>query len=147
MEERLAKTGVSVFVVNDQMQILLGVRKSIPGFGNGKWQLPGGELQHMESWDNCCKREVLEETSLVIENVEFITAIEDMHIEADQHYVTGFFVASVLSGEAQVTEPDKCEKWEWFNIEELLPWMTFLDIQDVLDDFYDKIYDYIEQER
>ena len=39
MKEKLAKTGVSVFVINDKKQVLLGVRLSMPGFGNNKWNI------------------------------------------------------------------------------------------------------------
>jgi 8-oxo-dGTP diphosphatase len=37
--------------------------------GNGDWQIPGGGWEHDESFENCMKREVLEELSVNIVSV------------------------------------------------------------------------------
>ena len=34
--------------------------------------------------------------------------------EEGKHYVTCFVEAAALTGEAQVLEPTKCERWVWF---------------------------------
>lgn len=131
MSERVAKAGVAVFIVNEEKQILLGVRISQPGYGDNKWQLPGGKISHMEDWIDCCKREVLEETSLEIDDVRFITARNDIYPHVDKHFVTCFFVAKKFKGIPERMEKDKCLKWEWF------PWVNlpeplFLSIKDIV---------------
>lgn len=138
MEERVAKAGVAVFVVNELNQILLGVRISRPGYGNNEWQLPGGKISHMENWIDCCKREVKEETDLTIDDIHFVTARNNTYPDLDIHFVTCFFVSRKFTGEAKVMEKDKCFKWEWFDIDDL-PEPLFLPIREIVSENHNKI--------
>jgi len=138
VEERVAKAGVAVFIVNEKKQILLGVRISKPGYGNNEWQLPGGKISHMEDWVDTCKREVLEETSLEIDDIHFITARNDIYLSLDIHFVTCFFVAKKFVGEPKVMEEDKCLFWKWFDIDDL-PEPLFLSIKYIVSENFNKI--------
>jgi 8-oxo-dGTP diphosphatase len=53
------------------VQILLGRRKG--GSGEGTWSLPGGHLEVGESFEECARREVMEETALPLHNIRFTT--------------------------------------------------------------------------
>jgi 8-oxo-dGTP pyrophosphatase MutT (NUDIX family) len=57
--------------------------------GRGEFALPGGHLEFGESWEDCAKREVLEETGLQLSNLRFETAVNSVFGEA-AHYVTIF---------------------------------------------------------
>lgn len=73
---------------------------SANGF-EGTYSLSGGHLEHGETFADCAKREVLEETGLEIEEVQFFTAVENFfHGEGDgkRHYVTIFVTAYVKKG-------------------------------------------------
>ena len=53
------------FILHDNKVLLL---KKNPGlFGAGKWNAPGGKLQHGETAEHCAKREVYEETGLEVQ--------------------------------------------------------------------------------
>jgi len=136
--ERVAKAGVAVFVVNEKKQILMGVRISKPGYGHNEWQLPGGKISHMEDWIDCCKREVLEETNLKIDDIHFVTARNDIYTDLDIHFVISFFVARKYSGEPKVMEKDKCLRWKWFDINEL-PEPLFMSIKEIVSKNYNII--------
>jgi len=138
VEERIAKAGVAVFIVNELKQILLGVRISKPGYGHNEWQLAGGKLTHMEDWIDCCKREVLEETDLTIDDIHFITARNNIYPDLDIHFVTCFFVARKFSGEPKVMEVDKCFQWKWFDLDNL-PEPLFLPIKEIVSKNYNTI--------
>lgn len=49
--------------------------KRLGSLGTGTWALAGGHLEFGESFEECAAREVLEETGLEIENVQFLTAV------------------------------------------------------------------------
>lgn len=109
--------GIGVLIINDQKQILLGKRKN--AHGEGTWSGPGGHLDFGESWEDCAKREVMEEVGIEIGNVRFGSATNDIFLEEGKHYITIFMVADYISGEVTVCEPDKCESWEWFDFDNL----------------------------
>jgi 8-oxo-dGTP diphosphatase len=62
-------------------------------------QLPGGHLEVGESFEACAKREVFEETGIVLDEreIDFLTTTNDVFSD-ERHYVTVFVVAKV--GEA-----------------------------------------------
>jgi len=124
------KVGVGVFVIKDN-KVLLGKRKN--SHGEGTWSFPGGHLEFNESWEECSKRETLEETGLHITNIRFATVTNDIFQQEKKHYITLFMIADYQSGEIQIREPDKCEKWEWFEWDEKkLPDPLFIPIQNLL---------------
>ena len=57
------------------------------------WSLAGGHLEYGESFEECAAREVLEETGIEIENVQFLTAVETLFEADKRHYVTIFMKA------------------------------------------------------
>jgi 8-oxo-dGTP diphosphatase len=111
MENR-PKVGVGVCVIKDG-KVLLGKRKN--AHGEGTWCLPGGHLEFNESWEDCARREVLEETGMVVKNVRLAVVTNDIFPVEGKHYVTLCMAADYDSGEMKVMEPEKCEVWEWFN--------------------------------
>ncbi len=122
------KVGVGVIVVKDS-KVLLG--KRINAHGEGSWSFPGGHLEFSESWEQCAKRETLEETGIAITNIRFATATNDIFETEQKHYITIFMLADYVSGDAKVLEPEKCETWEWFSWDSL-PNPLFLPIQNLI---------------
>jgi len=109
------KVGIGVFVFKGN-KILLGKRKG--SHGAGEWSLPGGHLKAGESFEDCCKREVFEETGIKIKKVSFIDLTNDLFPEEGLHYVTLFFITEVNSNtKAKLMEPEKCEGWRWVEFE------------------------------
>ena len=100
------RVGVATIILRDGA-ILLGER--IGSHGANTWATPGGHLELGESIEDCAKREVLEETGLIVDSIEKFTFTNDIFEKEGKHYVTLFVVASSASGEPQVTEPDKCK--------------------------------------
>ena len=106
--------GVGVVIYNAQDEILLMKRKG--SHGAGEWSLPGGHLEAGESFEECCIREVKEETNLDIDEVRQLGFSNDIFKDVNKHYVTLFFRGYVtpVSGELQLMEPDKCFELGWF---------------------------------
>lgn len=114
--------GVGVFVLNQQNEFVFGRRKGV--HGPGTWALPGGHLEVHESFEECARREVLEEIGMEIEDLSFLTATNSPYIDGSKHYVTIFMTArpKIPNAQPALLEPDKCEGWDWMQWSTLLEW-------------------------
>jgi len=130
--EKRPKVGVGVIITKDN-KILLGKRKN--SHGDGTWCFPGGHLEFGESLEDCSIRETAEETGIKIKNIHFSTITNDIFKNEDKHYITIFMLADYDSGEVNLMEPEKCEKWAWFDWNKL-PEPLFLPIQNLLKQDY-----------
>jgi len=128
MDYNRPKVGVGVIIVKDN-KVLLGERKN--AHGQGSWAFPGGHLEMNETLEECAKRESMEEAGIDIKNVKQLTFTNDMFKNENKHYVTCFITADYDSGKVRVMEPDKCERWDWFEWNNL-PHPLFLTIQNLL---------------
>ncbi|PVH94275.1 hypothetical protein DM02DRAFT_618752 [Periconia macrospinosa] len=91
--------------------------------GAGTLQCPGGHIEYGESFEECAKREVLEETGLEIGEIKFLVATNDIFGEG-KHYIT-IFVTAVIVGEnkePQALEPHKCARWDWIPWSQMWQW-------------------------
>ncbi|KAL2819008.1 NUDIX hydrolase domain-like protein [Aspergillus cavernicola] len=117
-ETKNVRVGVAVFALNRENKFVLGQRMG--SHGAGTWALPGGHIEFNESFEECAIRELEEETGLEIENVQYLTATNDVMIDDGKHYVTVFLGARVKEGqEPEILEPNKCAEWRWIGWEEL----------------------------
>lgn len=114
-EELRPRVGLGV-IVRKGNTILLGRRKG--SHGAGEYASPGGHLEHLEGLEACCRREVMEETGLEIGEVRFLRVMNVTEY-APRHYVDLTFVAEWVSGEPEVREPDRVERWDWYTLEAL----------------------------
>jgi 8-oxo-dGTP diphosphatase len=114
-DEHRPRVGVGVMVMKDG-KILLGKRKG--AHGAGEYAYPGGHLEHMERFHECAAREVKEETGLEIGPIRFLRLLNTTRY-APRHYVDVAFIAEWVSGEPEVREPDKVERWDWYDLAHL----------------------------
>lgn len=127
--EKYPKIGVGVMVLHEGL-VLLGKRKG--SHGEGDWAFPGGHLEYGETPEECTRRELLEETNLVADEILPGPWVNCMI--GDKHYVTLFMRVPRFRGQLQVMEPHKCESWNWFSWNDL-PQPLFMPIQELLKDF------------
>ena len=113
--EKRITVGVGVMVFKDG-KVLLAKRKG--SFGDGEYAWPGGKMEYMESFEECARREVREETGMEIKNVRFLRLMNLKHY-APWHFVDLELVADWQSGEPQLLEPDKFDEWQWYDFDKL----------------------------
>lgn len=132
MQTERPKIGVGVCVIKEN-KVLLGKRKG--AHGSGCWSFPGGHLEFNEEIEDCAKREVLEEVGIQIKNLKRGPYTNDFFKQEGKHYVTVFIISEHASGELKIMEPDKCEKWEWFEWDKL-PHPLFMPLQNLVKQKY-----------
>jgi 8-oxo-dGTP diphosphatase len=108
------KIACDIFVLKGG-KLLLGIRKG--AYGAGDWGLPGGHLDWGEKLEDCAIRELKEETGIEVTSLKLVTVTDEAR-DID-HYIHFGFLLDNFAGEATLVEPDKCEKWEFFDLENL----------------------------
>jgi 8-oxo-dGTP diphosphatase len=107
--------GVGGLVFNKRNQVLLIKRNQAPALG--LWSIPGGKLEAGESLVEACRREMYEETNLIVE-VKQIIAVVERRLEGF-HYVIIDFLAELLDEEKNrlVAQSDVAEA-KWVGLDE-----------------------------
>lgn len=136
----VVRVGIGVMVLKDNKVLLghrLSKRKDTGGIQEGDcWSLPGGKQELFETMFDGAKREIKEETNLDIDNLELFGASDD--IATDRHFVTLQIVARSSSGELKAMEPEKEDKWEWFDLDNLPP-NLYTPSKKFIDDYINKM--------
>lgn len=96
-------------------KVLLGLRQG--SHGAGEWAFPGGGLEFLETPDDCALRELAEEAGLEARNPRRLAYWTDDHFPADgKHYITLYLRVDADDAlEPVVCEPEKCERWDFFD--------------------------------
>lgn len=98
-------------VVTHAHKVLFGRRRA--GAGDFTWQLPGGWLEPGESPQQAARREVLEETGLLLREMYFVGTTSNV-FSAHKHSISLYFEAECVDSESLiVAEQEKCYDWEW----------------------------------
>lgn len=106
--------GVAVIVLKEN-KVLLG--KRLNAYGAGLLGCPGGRLELTEPLIECAKRELLEETGVKATKLEYLGVIREL--QAGYNFIHFIFFCTEWEGNITVTEPDKCESWEFYRIDKL----------------------------
>lgn len=115
METEITKIAVGVMIFKDNK--ILFIRRQ-GSHGAGEYALPGGKMEYGESFDECIRREIMEETGILIKNISFINVFNSMFY-APKHFIILGFKADWESGEARIMEPNKCDYIGWHDINDL----------------------------
>ena len=107
--------GIGVMILK-KGKVLLGKRKN--PHGEGEYAFPGGHLEHLESFEECARRETKEESGMEIENIRF-QLVANVTAYQPKHYVHIGMTADWKSGEPKVLEPEKCDGWDWYSLNAL----------------------------
>lgn len=111
---------VSVLIVNHK-QVLLGQRAA-NAFKGGLWCLPGGFIEFDEDFLTAARREVREETGLVV-SIRGILSVITNFLLPDLHTLVIVLLAEVTGGE--LCPGDDIAAVSWFPLAGPLPEMAF----------------------
>lgn len=120
--------GVTAIVINKEGLVLMGQRIKQGSLGQGKWQFPGGLLEHGESPIEGAARELLEETGMTVVSAKqgpYISSIFKGPKGTEAHFID-LFVEIRAEGIPVNKEPDRCAGWSWVFWKGILPERVFL---------------------
>ena len=110
-----------VLLLNEKRELLLQKRAD-----NGLWGYPGGSMELGESFKDCARREVREETGLICGKLEHFMNVsgEEVHYvypNGDEIYAAEeIFLCREFSGQI-ICQQEEVEKLCFFRMEELPP--------------------------
>jgi len=122
MDIKKVGAGFGVMLFKDN-KILLGMRNedaqkaSSELSGEGTWTMPGGKFEFGESFEEGARREVKEESGIILTDVKVICVNNDMTEKA--HFVTIGLYSDSFIGEPKIMEPDEIVEWRWFELNNL----------------------------
>jgi 8-oxo-dGTP diphosphatase len=115
MENNNPKVGVGVMILKDG-KVLLGKRHG--SHGHGEYAFPGGHLEYMESFEDCARRETMEECGLELKNLRF-QFLANVSEYAPKHYVHIGLLADWAAGQPELLAPEESEDWNWYELDNL----------------------------
>ncbi len=87
----------------------------------GDWSIPGGALELGETVTDAIRREVLEETTLIVEPVSLLNVYDRVILDNDErilyHYVLIDYLCKLISGDLEAGSD--CDRALWFTEEEV----------------------------
>lgn len=107
--DRRPAVGVGV-VVRRKGKVLVGLRRS--GAQPRTWGLPGGHIGFGETWEECARRELREETGLELLSPRFVGVTEAITPHEARHEIT-IFLEGEARGEPRNEAPAEHARWEW----------------------------------
>jgi 8-oxo-dGTP diphosphatase len=109
-------SAVHLFLIRDSKVLLL--RRFNTGYEDGKYSVIAGHLDGDEEIKAAAIREAREEAGIEISPLD-LQVVGVMHRKSNDERIDFFLAAASWSGEITNREPDRCDQWAWFDVDEL----------------------------
>jgi 8-oxo-dGTP pyrophosphatase MutT (NUDIX family) len=109
----------AVHLFLEQAGHVLLARRYNTGYEDGKYSVPAGHLDGGEPVSVAMARETWEETGIVV-RPDRLRVVHVMHRRTGTGERVDFFlVTDAWDGTPRIMEPDKCDRLEWFPVDDL----------------------------
>lgn len=130
-DHRIAVTVDSVVFckTNNQFKVLLIQRKNEPF--KDQWALPGGFVDEGEDLETAAKRELKEETGVVVKSMEQVQAFGSPERDPRGHTISIAFLSRIFC-EEDLTPSDDAKDARWVKLEDLLEMQLAFDHDEII---------------
>jgi 8-oxo-dGTP diphosphatase len=116
-ENKGPKTAVGVIIFKEG-KVLIGKRRETASHGSSEYCFPGGHMEANESFEECAKRETLEESGIEIKNLKFLCVANIDKFKNHQVVLIGM-MADWGSKEPQSFPDENIGDWRWCDLDKL----------------------------
>lgn len=110
--------GAGALIFNEEGKLLLSLRGPEAKNEKGLWEIPGGAIEFGETLAQGLKREIKEELDIEVEIIEMLQVCDHILPQEHQHWVSPTYICKIVKGEPKIMEPEKCDRIDWFTLEE-----------------------------
>ncbi|MCJ7841474.1 NUDIX hydrolase [Lederbergia sp. NSJ-179] len=115
MQKWVGSAGVCISEKGQLLMVLQGKPEE-----EKKWSVPSGGLEKNETLEECCIREVEEETGYRVEIVDEIKLKKGSYEEIQISFEVHYFLVKIVGGERKIQDPDHLiYDIAWKDIDEL----------------------------
>ncbi|UOQ46863.1 NUDIX hydrolase [Gracilibacillus caseinilyticus] len=115
MRNWFGASGVCINEENKLLMVLQGKPEEVK-----KWSVPSGGLEEKESFAECCRREVSEETGFIVETGDKLQVKKGENKEIGITFEVHYFLVGIFGGERMMQDPDHLiYDIDWESIDEL----------------------------
>lgn len=125
-------TDAIVFVKEKELTFILLIKRGGEPFKN-QWALPGGFIEMDETLETACKRELLEETGLVLKKITQFKTFDSINRDPRHRTISVAYFAE-LDVKKEVKGGDDAAMAKWFPIDNL-PELAFDHLQIIREFF------------
>lgn len=126
--------GATFIAINEENKILILKRANNDKYSPNLWCVPGGSLEK-ESYEECVRREVKEETNLKISKLNFFKSY--FRDEGKFYYLPIYFYGNV-KGEIKLNHEH--QEFKWISKKEIENYDFAFEQKEILLDFYSNIF-------
>ncbi|WP_053217004.1 NUDIX hydrolase [Virgibacillus senegalensis] len=115
MQKWFGSSGICVNENGELLMVLQGKPEE-----DKTWTVPSGGLEKNETFEECCIREINEETGYVAEVVDEIKVKKGIYEEINTSFEVHYFLVNIVDGEMTIQDPDHLiYDVAWKNLNEL----------------------------
>jgi 8-oxo-dGTP diphosphatase len=101
---------VRVFIFNNQGKILL-LRRAKTSYGNGRWCLPGGKIDYLDTPERAVAREIKAETNIRLSGIEFLFYQNNLPMAPGLMHCINLYFSALGRGAVRINEESSAFAW------------------------------------
>ena len=128
-DKNLLHNEISVFILNNNKQILLQKRAATKRFGANKWGLCSGHVDAGETLENAALREMKEEVGLDVSKEDLHSLGEKLFIigNTNSHITYHFYTKTNKEETEFIIQKEELSQVKWFDIDTIINMINLSD--------------------
>ncbi len=109
---------VHTLILNDKKEALVLKRSVEESMYPSMWDTPGGTLEDGEDPMVGARREVQEETGLIVDDLDLLSYTSNVDVSKDTQFIRLIFMASYGEGTV-ILDPNEHQDYQWIGLERI----------------------------